>query len=110
MKEVKIGNKTIQMEANANTPRYYRQIFGKDMIVQMMTTLNGVKNGKVTEDLTLELAENLAYVMAKQANEGIGTVDDFLSQFGVFDIYNATEDIFSVWQSNEKTTSEAKKK
>lgn len=105
-KTVKIDGKEIPMVANGATPRIYRRMFGSDLL----TTLhNAVSNeGEV---LDVEVFENLAFCMAKQAGAAEEDIDTWLSSFdSSMAIINAVGEIMAVWRGNEATTSRAKKK
>lgn len=107
VKTIKIGNIDVALKATANTPRLYRATFNQDLLVVIMKALKEIESG---EDTSLEFTENLAYIMAKQADETIGSQEEWLDQFGMMDIYNSMEDIVNVWVESQVTTSNPKKK
>lgn len=106
-KEIKIGDKDVSLLANGSTPIRYRQLFHKDAITQM--------NKGVNADDAVEMASELAFIMAKAADKAdMNTLnlDDYyewLEQFETFDIVTASEEIFGVYVGQEVTTSTAKK-
>lgn len=108
---VRIGNKEIVMRANANTPRKYRETFNRDLISEFATLLKHIdKTGALKGDFDFSIIENLAYIMAKQHDNSIGTIDDFLEQFeGIDDIYLAMGDIVGLWEKSKQAMSEPKK-
>ena len=60
---------------------------------------------------TLNLFEDVAYTMAKHADENVpDTVEKWLDQFDVFSIYFILPQIVELWRLNEKTTVTPKKK
>ena len=106
-KVINIGGIEVPMRASAATPRTYRQVFGKDLLVELQIIKNAYENG---EPIDIEVIENMAYLFAYQADpEGVKNIDEWLDQFGMTDIYNAFEDIMTLWGGNAETTSEAKK-
>lgn len=108
-KIIKIGGIDVDMKTSADTPRAYRHIFGRD-IFQDMNRLNlNMKKGSLDTGNT-EVLENIAYVMAKQANPDIPDINDWLEQFNTFDIFTASKDIISLWGINNKTMISPKKK
>lgn len=111
-KTITIGNREITMKATANTPKRYRNEFNKDLLIELQNLFNHLdkKTGEFVGQVDLSLVENLAYIMAKQADPEIGTQDDFLDQFEVADIYNAMPQILGVWSTSTETLSTAKKK
>lgn len=105
-REIKLGEIPVLMEANGATARVYRQIFGSDLLTTLRHAID--ENGKVVD---VEIFENLAYVMAKQAGSvGGESIEEWLSMFGTMDIINAVSDIMALWRGNIKTTVEPKKK
>jgi hypothetical protein len=112
-REIKIGEKTIPMLANAATPLRYKQHFHKDILVELQNAQ--IESVKVTDSLP-----ELAFIMANQAKAKEGKVDlnllketdyiDWLEQFDAFDIPMAADDIVSLYFGNALTEAEAKKK
>lgn len=111
-KTILIGTIEVPMKATANTPKRYRNYFNKDLIIEMQRLYNhlNIKTGAFEGDADLSVIENLAYVMARQANEEIGEQEEWLDQFGTVDIYNAMADIVNVWTASTETLSKPKKK
>lgn len=103
-KTVTIGGIDVPMKANAATPRHYRNKFGSDLLAAMTM----MRQGRAVP----EAIENLAYIMAKQADQTITEdVTEWLDQFdGPMDIRNATPGILSLWGENIATTADPKKK
>lgn len=59
---------------------------------------------------SLEMFENIAYVMAKHADTGIpDTPEEWLDEFNTFSIYQVLPKIIELWGLNVKTDVEAKK-
>lgn len=109
---IRIGQKEVNMKVTANTPRLYREMFGKDLIVEMQGLLNHIgSKGEVTKGFDFGVVERLAYTMAYQYDRTIGSIDEWLDGFdGIEDMYLAMSDILKVWNSSKTTTSEPKKK
>jgi hypothetical protein len=62
------------------------------------------------DNLSLEMFENIAYVMAKHADPTIpDTPEEWLDGFGTFSIYRILPEIIDLWGLNLKTDVEAKK-
>ena len=103
---INIGGKDILMEANGATPRVYRGLFGKDILVALQHT--ATENGEVQD---VEVFENLAYCMAKQAGSVSEDIDSWLASFdSSMDIVNAAGELLDFWLGESATTVEAKKK
>ena len=110
--KITIGDKEIMMRANANTPRKYREAFGRDLLVDLTVLLKHIDraSGQLVGDFDFSTVENLAFTMAKQYDPSIGGIDEWLEQFdGIDDVYIAMPQIFGLWEKSKKTTSEPKK-
>lgn len=110
-KTVKIGAFEVPMKATANTPKRYRHEFNADLLLELQKIYKSTdkKTGAIAEGTDLSVIENLAYIMAKQANPEIGTQDDWLDQFEPLDIYSSMRDIIGVWTASTQTMSTSKK-
>lgn len=102
-KELHIDDKVIPVEISADTPRQYREAFGKDLLVGMMS---------MKDQLDTEILENLAFTMAKAADPELADVSihEWLSRFSVMGLYNAAAEILDAWTGNMETASKGKKK
>lgn len=111
---IDIGGKTVKFKATALTPRIYRHKFGRDMIVDISNlrdALRKAQSGEEFSSLDLEIFENTAYTMAKQADANIPeTADEWLDGFEMFNIYNILPELLSLWGANTATTAIPKKK
>ncbi len=120
-KVIRIDDKDVKFRATARTPRLYRVIIGRDMIIDMNQLAN--KYRKVNEakkngdnlsftSKELQIFEDAAYVMARHATPDIEqqTADDWLDSFNMFSIYEVLPHLLELWGLNQKTTSTAKKK
>jgi hypothetical protein len=59
---------------------------------------------------SLEMFENISYVMAKHADPSIpDTVEEWLDAFDTFSIYQVLPQLIDLWGLNVKTDAEAKK-
>lgn len=107
---VTIDGKQVMMEANAATPVYYRRRFHSDFLIEMQKLAEGVKlTGEIKN---LEPIENLAYLMAWQADpeNTPGAIEEWLAGFAPMSIYIASQDIFRFWSISAGKVSELKKK
>ena len=112
-KEVKIGNITVPMLANGATALRYRNIFGKDIISELMGAQEDTVKG-------VNSLPELAFIMAMAAKAKDGEIDmsllnqdkyiEWLEQFDPMDLPSAAEEIVNLYMSNGKTNSEPKKK
>lgn len=103
---VQIGDREFVLESNAATCYRYKQVFKKDLFEIMRS---------VTDNVSIEIFQELAYVMYKQGKGEAKTVslDDFfawLEGFEPLDFANASEGIINTYMSQKEETSESKKK
>lgn len=100
---ITIDGKDITFVATARTPLLYKQYTGRDLFLDL---------NRMQEDQgnALEVFGNLAYVMAKQADPGIGDMDEWFDGFGMFSIYTALPQLSDMWAVEMASTSSPKKK
>lgn len=119
-KVIRIDDKDVKFRATARTPRLYRVIIGRDMIVDMNKLAKKYRDvndsKKKGEDLAfsaedLQVFEDAAYVMARHATPEMEerTADDWLDSFNMFSIYEILPQLLVLWGENQRTTSTAKK-
>jgi len=106
-KTIKIGDKEVRMRSSAAIPRLYRIKFRKDIFKD----LNALQNiGEEMPFESIEIFENLAYIMAAHADININpNVEEWLAQFDTKDFFNALTDIMSLWSEEIEQTSTEKK-
>ena len=116
-KIIKIDDQEVTFRATARTPRLYRSIIGRDMIVDMnklQKAYTDKQKGEIAnfDILDLQIFEDTAFIMAYQANPDMKekTADEWLDTFEMFSIYEVLPQILDLWLKNTKTTSSAKKK
>lgn len=124
-KTISIDGRNVTFKATALTPRLYRHKFGRDM-VRDLNRLRGAytKAAALPEDaddetrldaqldaVDLEIFENAAYIMARQADETMPADPDvWLDSFNTFSIYEILPHILELWAVNQQTTATPKKK
>lgn len=124
-KNIKVGEREVKMRASALVPRLYRFKYGRDMIADMnklkkaydkATNLPETATEEEKEDaqlsaLDLTIFENVAYIMAKHAdNNQPDNPNDWLDQYEMFSIYEVFPQIIELWSLSTMTTSAPKKK
>ena len=115
MKKIEIDGKAVAFKASAAIPRIYRIKFQRDIYKDLSVLEKSIGDGdpeKSSLDLfSLEMFENIAYVMAKHADpQGVpDTPDEWLDQFGTFSIYQVLPEIIELWGLNVQTQVESKK-
>lgn len=105
---IKLGDKDVEMYANAMTPVIYKRIFRKDFLVESQK-----------KDVDMTIFQELGFVMAVQAEKGTRdildnvTIDNYyewLEGFEALDIIGNVTDIFALYSNQTVSTSVSKKK
>lgn len=114
VKKVEIDGKRVPFKASAAIPRIYRLKFQRDIYKDLSVlekSINQVNPDDSNLDLfSLEMFENIAFVMAKHADPNIpDTPEEWLDQFNTFSIYQVLPQLMELWGLNVKTDVEAKK-
>ncbi len=114
MQMIEIDGKKVPFRASAAIPRIYRIKFNrdiyKDLAVLEKAIGDGDENASNLDMFSLEMFENIAYIMAKHADPKIpDTPEEWLDDFNTFSIYQVLPKIIELWGINVKTDVEAKK-
>ena len=110
-KLIMVDGKKVPFRATASTTRRYRQKFGRDLLVDMQSLISGMTGPAPLSMEMLEAFENVAYIMAKQADPAIPEdPDEWLDGFGMMSIYEILPEIIELWGANTDTLEEPKKK
>lgn len=109
-KVINIDGKAVPFKASAGTIRQYRARFGRDLLVDFSKLQKEADSGKTLTADTLNVFENLAFTMAKQADPSIpDTADEWLDGFEMFSIYAVLPELVQLWVSNQAPTVTQKK-
>ena len=114
MKKIEIDGKEVAFRASAAIPRIYRVKFHRDIYKDLRAlekTVGDNSEGESNLDLfSLEMFENIAFVMAKHADPTIpDTPEEWLDEFATFSIYQVLPQIIELWGLNVQTDAQAKK-
>ena len=114
MKKVEIDGKQVPFKASAAIPRIYRIKFNRDIYKDLRSLEKAVGEGDENNSnldlFSLEMFENIAYVMAKHADPNIpDTPEEWLDEFNTFSIYQVLPSIIELWGLNVQTEVESKK-
>ena len=109
--------KAVAFKASAAIPRIYRIKFQRDIYKDLSALEKAIgKDSGNSEDVSsldlfsLEMFENIAYVMAKHADPSIpDNPEDWLDEFNTFSIYQVLPKLIELWGMNIRTDVEAKK-
>ena len=113
-KNITIDGIDVPFQASAAVPRLYRLKFRRDIYQDFAALQKSV--GENTEKSSaldiesLEVFENIAYIMAKHADAAIpASPDEWLEQFNTFSIYEILPQLIDLWGLNVETQVQSKK-
>ena len=114
VRKVEIDGKQVPFKASAAIPRIYRIKFNRDIYKDLRSLEKAVGEGDENNSnldlFSLEMFENIAYVMAKHADPSIpDTPEEWLDDFNTFSIYQVLPSIIELWGLNVQTDVESKK-
>lgn len=113
-KNIEIDGKNVMFRASAAIPRMYRVRFHRDIYRDLRSLEKAVKGGGEKNSnidlFSLEIFENIAYIMAKHADNTIpDTVEEWLDGFSMFSIYRILPSLIELWGLNVQTEIQSKK-
>lgn len=114
VKKIEIDSREVAFRASAAIPRLYRLKFQRDIYKDLNELDKAIGNGNEKESnldvFSLEMFENIAYIMAKHADSSIpDTPEEWLEQFNTFSIYQVLPQLIELWGLNVQTDVESKK-
>ena len=114
-KKIQIDGKDVVFKASAAIPRIYRLKFHRDIYKDLRDLEKSVGSSSAEESnldlLSLELFENIAYIMAKHADPTAvpDSPEEWLDEFSTFSIYQVLPEIIELWGLNAQSDVESKK-
>lgn len=113
-KDIEIDGQMVAFKASAAIPRIYRLKFQRDIYKDLALLEKSIGDGKEESSnldmFSLEMFENIAFIMAKHADPSIpDTPEEWLDNFNTFSIYQVLPQLIELWGLNIKTDVEAKK-
>lgn len=114
MKKIVIDGQEVAFRASAAIPRIYRVKFHRDIYKDLRALEKAVGDNSESESnldmFSLEMFENIAFVMAKHADPTIpDTPEEWLDNFSTFSIYQVLPSIIELWGLNVQTDIQSKK-
>lgn len=114
VKKIEIDGKQVPFRASAAIPRIYRIKFHRDIYKDLRELEKSVGNADPENSnldmFSLEMFENIAYVMARHADPSIpDTPEEWLDGFNTFSIYQVLPQIIELWGLNTQQEVESKK-
>ena len=113
-KTISIDGMDVPFKASAAVPRMYRLKFRRDIYkdfseLQKDVSENDHENSALGIE-SLEVFENIAYIMAKHADSTVpNEPDEWLENFNTFSIYEILPELIELWGMNVETQVKAKK-
>lgn len=112
--KVEIDGRKVPFRASAAIPRIYRMKFQRDIYKDLSALEKAIgkeNEGSSNLDLfSLEMFENIAYIMAKHADPAIpDTPEEWLDEFNTFSIYQVLPKLIKLWGLNVQTDVQSKK-
>lgn len=114
-KNITVDGIEVPFKASAAVPRLYRIKFRRDIyndFAALQTSVQeGDEEGSNLDIESLEVFENIAYIMAKHADPDTvpASPDEWLEQFNTFSIYEILPQLIELWGLNIETQVESKK-
>ncbi len=120
-KTITVDGIEVPFKASAAVPRLYRIKFRRDIykdfaalqtsVQETGARLAGDEEGSNLDIESLEVFENIAYIMAKHADpENVpDNPDEWLEAFNTFSIYEVLPQLIELWGLNVETQAESKK-
>ena len=114
IKKIEIDGKQVPFKASAAIPRIYRIKFNRDIYKDLDALGKAVGDGNAESSrldmFSLEMFENIAYIMAKHADPSIpNSPEEWLDEFSTFSIYQVLPKIIELWGLNVQTDVQSKK-
>ena len=114
IQKIEIDGKQVPFKVSAAIPRIYRIKFHRDIYKDLDALGKAVGNGDEGSShldmFSLEMFENIAYIMAKHADAAIpASPDEWLEQFNTFSIYEILPQLIDLWGLNVETQVKSKK-
>ena len=112
---IQIDWQEVPFKASAAIPRIYRARFGRDLFRDLNELVKDINQNDENNSMlsldSLEVFENIAFVMARYADPSIPDKPElWLDRFETFSIYQVLPEILKLWGINVETDVESKKK
>ena len=114
-KNITIDGIEVSFKASAAVPRLYRLKFGRDIYKDFAALQKSVSEGDDNKSSlnieSLEVFENIGYIMAKHAQPDVvpDSPDEWLEGFNTFSIYEILPQLIDLWGLNVETQVKSKK-
>ena len=111
-KVLNISGHEVKLKSTAGTLRNYRNNFGRDLLKDVAHLEDKLKKVKTTSEqfevMDLGMFEEIAWSMAKTADENTKPIDKWLDDFETFAIIKVLPEIMTLLSENMKTENQSK--
>lgn len=108
-KIIELEGQELGLKVSAGTVLRYRNLFGRDLIVDIGTLEQDIFNNKALSTDGAAVAEKVVWLMAKDYNPEIPPVEDWLDNFSPYFTYSAFIQVLNMWHENIVTLNNSKK-
>ena len=114
-KTIEIDGQQVSFRASAAIPRIYRVKFHRDIYKDLAALEKSVGRGEEGNSrldmFSLEMFENIAYIMAKHADPTAvpDSPEEWLDGFSTFSIYQILPQLIELWGLNVQADVQSKK-
>ncbi len=113
-RKIEIDGREVPFRASAAIPRIYRIKFHRDIYKDLHDLEKVIgenhEEASTLDAFSLEMFENIAYIMAKHADSSIpDSPEEWLDDFNTFSIYQVLPQIIELWGLNVQTDVQSKK-
>lgn len=109
-RKFEVEGQTIGVKCSAGTVRTYRNLFARDLIQDMVSLEKELVETKTLSAASAEIAENVVYLMAKEYDDTIPAMNEWLSSFSPYFVFNVVAQVIYMWRENLQTINSSKKK
>ena len=104
-----VENQKLGVKCSAGTVRTYRNLFARDLIQDMVSLEKELVETKTLNAESAEIAENVIYLMAKEYDDTIPAMNEWLSGFSPYFVFNVVAQVIYLWRENLQTINTSKK-
>ncbi len=108
-RKFEVEGQTIGAKCSAGTVRTYRNLFARDLIQDMVSLEKELVETKTLSAASAEIAENVVYLMAKEYDDTIPAMNEWLSSFSPYFVFNVVAQVIYMWRENLQTINSSKK-
>lgn len=110
-KTILIGDKEVKMKSTGSLIWIYRTNFKSDFLKDLISMQKDLEKGNNDiSNVNMEVFEKITWCMAKSADPSIPEIEEWLDQFGMFDIMLALPEIMTLISDNMEQLNNSKKK